>query len=85
MRCFNAFVGATLVTLGLFGGSIPRVFAQSYPSKPIRVVVAYAPGGSSSTGLALRLPESELLKGLAALNPLLRIVPVGPASDHLIT
>ncbi|HEY2338168.1 MAG TPA: ABC transporter substrate-binding protein, partial [Burkholderiales bacterium] len=39
-----------------------QAFAQSYPSKPIRLLVPFAPGGSSS--IVARLFAEEMQKGL---------------------
>ncbi len=39
-----------------------QVFAQSYPSKPIRLLVPFAPGGSST--LVARFMSEEMAKGL---------------------
>ncbi|HSQ05810.1 MAG TPA: tripartite tricarboxylate transporter substrate-binding protein, partial [Burkholderiales bacterium] len=40
----------------------PGAQAQDYPSKPVRIVVAYAPGGS--TDLVARILSDELSRGL---------------------
>ena len=37
----------TIVWLGLIGISAECVFAQDYPARPIRLVVASSPGGAS--------------------------------------
>src|SRR4051812_15332090 len=46
----------------LFGLACAQGFAQAYPTKPIRVVVAYAPGGS--TDIAARMIADELGQAL---------------------
>jgi tripartite-type tricarboxylate transporter receptor subunit TctC len=40
----------TLRIAGLFGASTAIALAQSYPGKPIRLMVGYAPGGSAEAG-----------------------------------
>ncbi|HEY1288237.1 MAG TPA: tripartite tricarboxylate transporter substrate binding protein [Burkholderiales bacterium] len=50
---------ALLVLLSLFG---IEASAQAYPSKPIRLVVPFAPGGSST--LVARFMSEEMAKGL---------------------
>ncbi len=37
----------TLITLGLFVAATPSAFAQSYPAKPVRLLVGFAPGGGT--------------------------------------
>jgi tripartite-type tricarboxylate transporter receptor subunit TctC len=41
----------------------PQVHAQGYPSKPIRVVVGYAPGGSADAGIRPLAKVLETLLG----------------------
>jgi tripartite-type tricarboxylate transporter receptor subunit TctC len=36
---------------GLFVASVSTALAQSYPNKPIRVLIGYAPGGSADAGV----------------------------------
>src|SRR5215212_3444455 len=41
-----------IVAIGsLFAASLSAALAQSYPSKPIRVMIGYAPGGSADAGV----------------------------------
>ena len=37
--------------LGLFVASVSAALAQGYPTKPIRVLIGYAPGGSADAGV----------------------------------
>ena len=55
----------TLLAAALLAGSIasPAAHAQAWPSKPIRIVVPYTPGGSSDIiARAISQPLSEALK-----------------------
>ena len=49
-----------LITLALLVASV--CYGQNYPNKPIRLVVPFAPGGSST--LVARLMSEEMAKGL---------------------
>ena len=48
--------------LGLAGFSSPSLFAQTYPSKPVRLICPYPPGGA--TDIISRAIANELSKGL---------------------
>lgn len=49
---------ANLFCVGILAGAIGGVVAQSYPAKPIRVIVAYPPGGS--TDIIARILSQKL-------------------------
>jgi tripartite-type tricarboxylate transporter receptor subunit TctC len=51
-----------LVVAGLLVASIAAAFAQSYPSKPIRIIIAQAPG--SATDVISRVVGNRLQEGL---------------------
>src|SRR5689334_16960861 len=56
----TAFCG--LLVLGTFASLSPEAPAQSYPTKPIRIVVSGAPGGSPD--LVSRLMSPQLIEAL---------------------
>ena len=53
---------AVLAAALFFCSTASQALAQAYPTKPIRVVVAYAPGGS--TDIAARMIAEELVQAL---------------------
>ncbi|GHU04706.1 MFS transporter [Betaproteobacteria bacterium] len=55
-------IGAVLVALFLFGTQVAPSYAQSYPDKPIRLVIIFAPGGGvDSVGRIIATKLSEAL------------------------
>ncbi len=55
-------IAILVAVLGLAGISSPNVFAQSYPSKPVRLICPYPPGGA--TDIISRAIANELSKTL---------------------
>ena len=55
-------VFCVLVVIGSLAGVSPQALAQTYPSKPIRIVVSGAPGGSPD--LVSRLMSPQLIEAL---------------------
>jgi len=61
-RCIRKLLGA-LAGIGLCSGvSISQSLAQSYPTKPIRLILGFAPGGS--TDIVTRLMAQRLTESL---------------------
>ena len=53
----------TIVSLAIALAAAPGVFAQAYPSKPVRIVVPFAPGGGTDILTRIMLPKlTEALK-----------------------
>ena len=51
-------VALIAASAAMWTASVP---AQTYPAKPIRIIVPYAPGGSTDVLLDLRAQLSEVL------------------------
>lgn len=51
-----------------FGAGVPLAHADDYPSKPVRFIIAFPPGGNAD--LMGRLAAQKLTEGLAELEKL---------------
>jgi tripartite-type tricarboxylate transporter receptor subunit TctC len=61
MQCWKKQLGAVIVALGASAG-FHQAHAQSFPSRPITLVIPFAPGGSTSiVGRGIADKMSELL------------------------
>ena len=58
----NVAVAAVIALFALASGSFATAFAQSYPARPVHVVVGFAPGGSAD--VVPRVVAEELSKRL---------------------
>ena len=70
--------------------AVGNAFAQTYPSKPVRLIVTYPPGAAGAIGMefAARQPADGYRFvvgniGPAAVNPLLSRVPYSVEQDFV--
>jgi tripartite-type tricarboxylate transporter receptor subunit TctC len=60
MKAFSIF-SLFLLLLGSFG--VTNTLAADYPSKPIEIIVTYAPGGSTDTSARITAPKASKILG----------------------
>ena len=66
MKCSRQiFISLAMVASALALGSLAR--ADTYPSRPIKVIVPYAPGGGADSFARLSAPELEKILGAQLL------------------
>lgn len=44
---YRILVALYLLGVGLFGQALPRALAQSWPERPVKIILPYAPGGAT--------------------------------------
>lgn len=71
-------VRAVLCALALLGGLIPVAAAQAYPSKPIRFILGFSPGGP--TDIVARLVTQKLTESMGVAA----VVDSRPGADSII-